>query len=272
MNNEKRKKSGHSAIFWVLIIAAIAAVIAVIIIVFTSNRPENPETAATTTQEGTESSAPETTEVNIEQVPSAGTAEPAESTAEPVPQGLQLPYETEGLEIRSCFPSTIPNPDGGNTAGDDISSIEVLNQSGGYLKHAELTVSLTDGTEYSFIIEDMPEGKTVWAFDLESRSYDGKVQPGAITCTAVEREAPEAGLQETVTATASGMEITVTNNGAEDLGALDIVCKCNFGDSYFGGISYSYRVESLAAGESKTFSAEDCYLGEAEVVCIRRAE
>ena len=41
-------------------------------------------------------------------------------------------------------------------------------------------------------------------------------------------------------------------------------------DAYFGGLTYTYPVENIPAGESVTLQAEECYLGEAAVVRISR--
>ena len=52
------------------------------------------------------------------------------------------------------------------------------------------------------------------------------------------------------------------------LSNLLLHCHCLIDGSYFGGLTYTYPVESIPAGQSIAVEAEDCYLGEAAVVRV----
>lgn len=262
MMSSKKNKKNTSTVYVVIILICI--LIFALVLAFFILGPKETKKEISLSLPATTAGKTEPTEESTEQ-------EPPATTAAPPPQVLPLPYETEGLEIGSFFPSSIPNPDGGNVMGDSICGVEIRNISDSYLKHAEIRVAMSDGKAYTFIVEDLPADATVWAFDTENRQYDGKASPETVDCTAV-REEPDADLQKAVQADISGTEIMLTNSGAEDSGPLEIICKCKIEEACFGGISYCYPVENLAPGESTTVLAEDCYMGEAEVVCIRRPE
>lgn len=80
------------------------------------------------------------------------------------------------LQITTLFQSSVPNPDCDFKEGIDIASIELLNQSGQYLKSADITLTMEDGTELRFEVLDIPDGDKVWAFDINNTSIasDGR--------------------------------------------------------------------------------------------------
>lgn len=67
-------------------------------------------------------------------------------------------------------------------------------------------------------------------------------------------------------------EVILTNKSGEELKNLNVSCHCLFEEAYFGGLTYTYPVESIPAGESTTVQAEECYMGEAEVVRIGQGD
>ena len=84
-----------------------------------------------------------------EQTDTRGEATEAVSTEEQK-EGIEFPYEIDNgnLVINSVFQSSIENPDCGNEYGDDIASLELVNQSNQYLDSAELTLHMSDGSIY----------------------------------------------------------------------------------------------------------------------------
>ncbi|MCI7181911.1 MAG: hypothetical protein SOY12_00790 [Schaedlerella sp.] len=95
-----------------------------------------------------------------------------------ISQQIGFPYDLEDgkLQITTLFQSSVPNPDCDFKEGIDIASIELLNQSGQYLKSADITLTMEDGTELRFEVLDIPDGDKVWAFDINNTSIasDGR--------------------------------------------------------------------------------------------------
>lgn len=173
------------------------------------------------------------------------------------------------LEIESLFQFEGFNPDCDNLDGDKIAAIIVRNLSDVYLTKANISVVLGDGAKISFAISDLPAGKSAVAFSTDNTELSNDFCCVNISTDAIfENVDPVDGL----TVFVDGMMVTVTNNTASELNDIDVYCRGVFGDWYFGGISYIYTIDKLAAGESTTITAIDCILGEAEVVRVAANE
>ena len=188
-------------------------------------------------------------------------------------EDIQLPYVVEeaGVEVRECFASTIPNPDAGDEMGEEIPSLEIMNRSGKYIRHVFLEIKTSDDLMYEVIVNDLPEEGLVWAFSQENVVWDTEDPIVSVKCREVEFGQQDKKLLDTIQAEEEDLTVTLTNTGTQDLTNLEVVCRCNFGEQYFGGISYKYPVASLPAGETVTIDAVECYMGTAEVVDIRPA-
>lgn len=198
--------------------------------------------------------------VNVSEAP-----EPEETE----PPSLPFPYPLEGgkLEVSSLFQFTGFNPDCGMAEGDNIASLSFTNCSGEYLNHAVFTVTLRDGTQLHFEAVDVPAGAGVMAFSPDNAAYDLSVPCDDITCEA-EFAADAPLMADAVSVSVEGTAVTLTNLTGESLTNLVVNCHTLFEGSYFGGLTYSYPVETLEAWGSVTLQAEDCFLGEAAVVRI----
>lgn len=208
-----------------------------------------------------------------------------EETLKPVGENQAVPVETNEtessepklvfpimledgkLEVTSLFQFAGFNPDCGLEEGTDIASLAVRNCSREHLAVAELTATLSDGTEAHFTVWDLPAGQSALLFSTENAICGKDVRCTAVTGSA-EFEADPPLLADKLTVSVEETAVTVTNESAENLNHLVVYCHCLMDGDYFGGVTYSYPVEALAAGESMTFQAEDCYLGEAAVVRI----
>ena len=74
--------------------------------------------------------------------------------------------------------------------------------------------------------------------------------------------------EDALTITVEDTNIGLTNISQEAIQNMTVFCHDVMDDEYFGGKSYRKTVESLAAGESTTVTAEECYIGEAAVAGI----
>lgn len=210
------------------------------------------------------------THPEIEEMEQNSDAGESETSVNDGKQELEFPYALEDgqLEVTSIFQYTGGNPDCNDEMGENIAALEIVNKSDRHLASAQFTAQFTDGTEVPFEAVDVPAGQTVWAFARNHADYALENACESLTCTA-QFESGTPLMEEKLSFTVNGTEVTLTNHSEEVLSNLSVSCHCLFdGEAYFGGKTYTYPVETIGAGESVTFSAEDCYLGEAAVVRI----
>ena len=83
--------------------------------------------------------------------------ETSKKVSEEKQTGIELPYELDDgrLVLNSIFQSSISNPDCNDENGENMASIEVINQSGKFLASADVGVTLEGGTTLNFKIEDL---------------------------------------------------------------------------------------------------------------------
>lgn len=194
-------------------------------------------------------------------------AKKAEAKAE---KGLELPYQFDDgkLEMKSIFSYAGPNPDNNAEEGDNIAAIQMTNCSDTYLASAQITVTTGDGTKLTYQVEDLPAGKTVTAFEIKNQELPDKFTIHKID--AKTEYSDDVSLHEdALTITTEDMNIGLTNISQEAIQNMTVIYHDVMDDEYFGGKSYQKTVESLAAGESTTVTAEECYIGEAAVAGIR---
>jgi len=205
---------------------------------------------------------------------SPGTKAPASSKndqTDPVPpstpavETLTFPLELEDNRLLLNLPFSYDglNPDCDNAEGLNIAAIMVKNLSAQHLVKAELTLIAADGAEILFHIEHLPSEKQITAF-----AQDNATLPAEAAWVEVRISAEFAQRQSLrgngVDIRENGMRIDVTNSTDAELTNLTIYCHNLLGGEYFGGKSYSYKINNLPAGETVTVEALDCILGIAE--------
>lgn len=192
-----------------------------------------------------------------------------DSSEEKVSMDSQIPYVLEDgkLEIRAVFQYSGINVDCKEEEGVDIGSVELTNCSEEYLQELDLKLILSDDSELHFYITDIPAGKTVWAFDTQNRTYSVSESIADAQTEVVFTNESDL-MQQGMDVSVSGMEIEITNNMQNDAENLSITCHTQLDGKYFGGISYTYPLDSLGAGVSAAISAQDCLIGDAEVVRV----
>lgn len=202
---------------------------------------------------------------------SAGPAE-EQAGAEPeeAPAGLTFPYTVgeSGLEVNSLLSSDIFNPDAGSEMVEQLASLELTNTSGRYLVSAQIHVTLTDGTVYLFRVQDLPAGGKTIAFSVDSAVYDDTTPCDAITAETEFADGSQQ-MEDSISISVDGSTVTLINLTGEDLGPLTVVCRDTLDETeFFGGVSYSYRTETIPAGGSAAVEAVDCIIGQPAVVRI----
>jgi hypothetical protein len=178
-----------------------------------------------------------------------------------------LIIEEGKLEIESIIQYDGLNPDCGNQEGNDIAAITVRNVSDVYLESAEISMSTNNGNILTFVITDLPAGEAVFAFSQENTSVDADAVYGDVICEA-SFDADANMSQDQVSVSVDGTVITLQNETNESLSNIVVYCHSTLGDQYFGGITYTYSIETLPANGSAEVDALDCILGLAEVVRI----
>ena len=182
---------------------------------------------------------------------------------------VELPYDLEGGDLRiiSLFQTDALNPDCDNAEGVDLASVELVNLSDKYLEEARLTIVLSDDTALEFLVQDLPAGMTVWAFETGNQSIADDAKCEAIDCTAQFLDAQQ--LMSGISTEANGASLTVTNQTGADIAVLTLRIHCLFENVYFGGKSAEYTIDNLANGASAEITAADCYMGTAQAASIR---
>ena len=207
---------------------------------------------------------------SAQEAPAGSVAEPTpEPTPTPDPR-IQFPCEVDGgkLTVNSLFQSSIFNPDCSDQSGEDIASLELVNTSDSYLEEAQFVVTLRDGTQINFAVSGVPAGQAVWAFATDNTALPADAVCDGIECTASYQPSPPL-MEDKIAFAVSGTTITLTNLTGEDLTDLTVCCHCLLDGTIFGGRIYTYQVGLLRANGSATVEAMECYLGSADVVCIR---
>ena len=191
----------------------------------------------------------------------------AEETKEE--QQITFPYELEDgkLQIDSLFQFTGTNPDCEDQECEEVGALQLTNVSEEYLASSDITIKFSDGSEMLFLVEDIPAGKSVVAFEIENVMYDDKTE--VISITAKTKYSSNVSLkEESVLLNADDIGIAIENISQNALKDVSVKYHCNLNDIYFGGKSYECLVKSLAVGESVLLDTSECYLGEATVVSI----
>lgn len=209
---------------------------------------------------------------NAEKQEAAGleTSDENEEEEQEEQRGLQFPYELEenGLEINSILSSDLMNPDAGNELTEQLAGLEVTNISEQYLISADIDVTLTDGTNYSFRVEELPAGGKTIAFAPDNATYDD-VTPCETVVAKTEFASGDQLMADRISVSVDGTTVTLMNLSQEELGPLTVICHDSLDETEcFGGSSYAYQTAVIPAGESVTVEAVDCILGQPTVVRI----
>lgn len=204
-----------------------------------------------------------------EEIPTTEAAVQEKDSEELLGTAVQFPLLVDDgrLEISSLSQYSGINPDCSNQDGTDIAEIVLKNTSDIYLLKASLTLTLADGTKLNFTVTDLPAGKSAMAFSTDNLSIQSNIACVSAVCEASFDESA-ASESDQVSAYASGTVITVMNNSGEDISQVVVYCRNTLDDEYFGGVTYTYTINNLPAGETATVNATDCILGMAEVVRI----
>ncbi len=184
------------------------------------------------------------------------------------PDFFPMELENGKLLAESLFTFSGMNPDADDLFGEDLAGLQLSNTSDEFLRRGEFTAILTDGTTLTFLVEDLPAGKSVMAFALEHEPVADPVC-GELFGTA-EFEAGDPLRTDLVKITVEGTEITVKNVSGKNLTNLHVYCHGLLDTSYFGGSTYHYTLESLQAGKSAVIHAQECFLGIVEVVRVQQ--
>lgn len=192
-----------------------------------------------------------------------------QNATEPTVVRSEVPCVLEDgkLELKSVFPFTGINLDCGWQEGTNIGTIELTNVSDQHLVQAEVQLVMSDGVTLSFVIQELPAGATVWAFDTNNTSYSESAYCTSVTSTAEFEDASQI-MEGTVEIAVSGMDISVTNRGSETLENLQITCHSVLDGVCFGGSVFTYSAASIAPGGTANVLATDCFLDTAAVVRI----
>ena len=250
MAEKKKKRTGK-----ILLLSVVFLLLAVVLILFVMPQvlyrlQADPESLETEMAAITEETRSQTESVRI-----PGTA-------------VELPAMLEDgrLQIESLFQFDGINPDCENQEQEHIAAILVKNISGEFLLEAKIMMELSNGTQTSFVVTNLPAERAAMVFSAENSSIKEADVCVGIACEARWDEA--AAIPEGVVVSAEGITITVTNQTAQDIPELTVYCHSLLGEDFFGGITYMYKIEDLSANETTVIEAPECIMGMAEVVRV----
>lgn len=256
---------------WLAVIVVIVVVLGVLIAVNRHSSKQDASTEQSAEQETKESAqvteAAEESE-DSQSAESTDEEEPAD-TAEEDDTGLEFPYKLDHnrLRIDSLFQYSGVNPDAQLENGDDIASIQLKNISDQYLESAEISVELDNGTAFSFTVQDIPAGKSVTAFDTANTSYDGNAGVAYIEAQASYNA--DASVNEDACAiTKDDQGVHLQNISGDTLNNIQVKYHSILDDMYFGGLSYTATVDSLAVDQTTDVDTSEDMLGDVEIVSV----
>lgn len=194
--------------------------------------------------------------------------ESAEAEPEPEP-GIAFPYELDGgkLLVTSLFQSSLMNPDCGLQEGENIATLEIINQSDECLTLGSFEATMADGRVLRFSATDIPAGAKVWAFETSNQSMDDGERCISLTAEP-QYEAEDQRIPDGISVDVDGISVTLTNQTGAPVTNLKVYYHDCFEDAYFGGLVYTYSIEEIPEGGIETFEANDSIFGNVEVVRI----
>lgn len=256
---------------WLAVIVVIVVVLGALIAVNKHSSKQDASTEQSAEQETKESAQVTEAAEESEDSQSAEATdeeEPAD-TAEEDDTGLEFPYKLDHnrLRIDSLFQYSGVNPDAQLENGDDIASIQLKNISDQYLESAEISVELDNGTAFSFTLQDIPAGKSVTAFDTANTSYDGNAGVAYIEAQASYNA--DASVNEDACAiTKDDQGVHLQNISGDTLNNIQVKYHSILDDMYFGGLSYTATVDSLAVDQTTDVDTSEDMLGDVEIVSV----
>lgn len=198
------------------------------------------------------------------------TEEVTDSTEDPViniMQDFPMTIEDGKLTMESIFEYSGINFDCDEAICEEIGALHLKNTSDEYLQSADIKVLLPDGLELCFLIEDVPAGESVLAFDTKNQTYDENQLVEKVTTEVVWKE-KDSETEDCLEVSVNGTQISVQNVSEEKLRDITLKYHCSLDGIYLGGKSYEKTLDSLEAQECVTIDAVECYLGETVVVDI----
>jgi hypothetical protein len=186
-------------------------------------------------------------------------------------QEIQFPYELEDgkLQIHSLFQASVSNPDSDDSYVENLAAIEIINCSSEHLQEATIEIILSSGDVLTFVLEEIPAGKTVWAFEVNNKCYETEQKIRKVECEATFTENTIL-LEEELNIEAEETLVSVKNISKETLKNLELKFHCLFDGVYYGGKTCTYQIDAIKADEEVSLDVWECYLGIADVVKIEK--
>ena len=180
---------------------------------------------------------------------------------------LPLTLEDGKLQVESLFQFDGINPDSGNQEQDQIAAILVRNLSKEYLTEAEIVMELSNGVKTSFVVTNLPGERAAMVFSADNSTMKDSDFCVSASCKA-QWDEMSGVMPEGIAVSVDGITVTVTNQTAQDIPELTVYCHSLLEEDFFGGITYTYKIENLSANAAAVLEVPECFLGMAEVVRI----
>lgn len=196
----------------------------------------------------------------------ASSKEDASSAAEPI----TFPKAISGgdIVVNGMFPSDALNPDCNWEEGEDIATVELVNNSREHITLADITVISASGEELSFRVEELPPGATVWAFETSNISLKSGFECSGIKSNLKKTE--YSLMSDVFSVNESGISVSFSNLTGSEISGCEAAFHCLLDDIFYGGRAFTADIAAVPSGGSVTLSVAECILGDAKTVRVSR--
>ena len=184
---------------------------------------------------------------------------------EPEKFDFPVALDSENLELGSVFEYSGMNPDCEDVFAEEIGAIQLKNVSGKYMKSASVKVTLSNGDELNYLVQELPADMEIMAFDTSNMVYNDSYRVEDIQVSAEYGEPADPAM---VSWSVNGSDITVENLSGQEVKNVVIYYHCMIDDLGYGGKAYEMSIEALQPGESITVTDSYCFVGDVNVVNV----
>ena len=179
----------------------------------------------------------------------------------------------QGLYLLSVDPySGSYVEDGSDEPVENVMAITVENEGTEPIQLSTVTLTATDGLEYSFTLTALPAGARVTVLEANRASFRSGLEiSGATLSNVAGFNEPLSLHEELLTITASNQTLTIKNVSGQAFSGGRVFYKNISNDVYLGGITYTVTVPAMTADEEISLYAGHYTTGGSELLFVTYA-
>lgn len=186
---------------------------------------------------------------------------------------MTLPYTVPGTGLvidRIDSYSGVFIEDGTDEEVTDIFAVHVQNQSDNNVEYSNIILEI-NGKPLNFKITDLPAGSGITVLESSRAAWEDGT-PGYVDNQTAYIDAFDMLNSDTGVVIGDDNGITVTNLTDEEIPCLRLFYKFVKDGEYLGGITYTAKIDNLAAGDSVTIYPSHFAKDGSQVMMVRRYE